>query len=120
MFEAKGTVVVLHNAATMEGVDPEDIAIEAGAEDVATVIGEHGTVRVFRHIFALEDAIRSHACSLEANMRVTNGIPLGSPLLLPVDTVNCVATRKAKSIGSSANPTSWVRWLVHGTSSLFG
>jgi hypothetical protein len=28
-------------------------------------------------------------------MRVTNAIPLGSPLLLPVDTVNCVQTRKA-------------------------
>jgi hypothetical protein len=41
-----------------------------------------GTVRVFGQNFALEDAIGSHACSLEANMRVTNGIPLGSPLLL--------------------------------------
>jgi hypothetical protein len=41
------------------------------------------TVRVFRQDFALEDAIGSHACS-EANMRVTNGIPLGSPLLLPL------------------------------------
>jgi hypothetical protein len=27
-------------------------------------------------------------------MRVTNGIPLGSPLLLPVGTVNCVQTLK--------------------------
>jgi hypothetical protein len=27
-------------------------------------------------------------------MRVTNGIPLGCPLLLPVDTVNCVQTLK--------------------------
>jgi hypothetical protein len=32
----------------------------------------------------LHGAIGSHACSLEANMRVTNGIPLGSPLHLPV------------------------------------
>jgi hypothetical protein len=39
-----------------------------------------GTVRVFRQKFTLEDAIGSHACSLEANMRVTNGIPLGSSL----------------------------------------
>jgi hypothetical protein len=54
-----------------------------------------GTVRVFRQKFTLEDAIGCHACSLEANMRLTNGIPLGSPLLLPVDTVNCVATLKA-------------------------
>jgi hypothetical protein len=29
-------------------------------------------------------------------MRVTNGIPLGSFTLLPVDTVNCIATLKAK------------------------
>ena len=34
--------------------------------------------------FTPEDAIGSHACSLEANMRVTNGIPLGSPLPLPL------------------------------------
>jgi hypothetical protein len=39
-----------------------------------------GTVRVFRQKFTLEDAIGSHACSLEANMRVTSGIPLGSSL----------------------------------------
>jgi hypothetical protein len=38
------------------------------------------TVRVFRQKFTLEDAIGSHACSLEANMRVANGIPLGSSL----------------------------------------
>jgi hypothetical protein len=53
----------------------------------------------FRQKFTLEDAIGSHACSLEANIeantRVTNGIPLGSSLLLPVDTVNCVQTLKA-------------------------
>jgi hypothetical protein len=53
-----------------------------------------GTVRVFRQKFTLEDAIGSHACSLEENMRVTNGIPLGSSLLLPVCTVNCVQTLK--------------------------
>jgi C-terminal processing protease CtpA/Prc len=51
-----------------------------------------GTVRVFRQEFTLEDAIGSHACSLEANTRVTNGIPLGSSLHLPVCTVNCVQT----------------------------
>jgi hypothetical protein len=32
-------------------------------------------------------------------MRVTNGIPLGSPLLLPVGTVICVATLKATQKG---------------------
>jgi hypothetical protein len=38
--------------------------------------------------------IGSHACSLEASMRVTNGISLGCPLFLPVHTVNCVQTLK--------------------------
>jgi hypothetical protein len=52
-------------------------------------------VRVFRQKFTLEDAIGSHACSLQANMRVTNGIPLGSSLLLPVHTAICVQTLKA-------------------------
>jgi hypothetical protein len=52
------------------------------------------TVRVFRQKFTLEDAIGSHACSLEASRRVTIGIPLGSPLFLPVHTVNCVQTLK--------------------------
>jgi hypothetical protein len=52
----------------------------------------------FRQRFTLEDAIGSHACSLEANMRVTNGIPLGSSLLLPVDTVNCVQTLKVQAL----------------------
>jgi hypothetical protein len=31
--------------------------------------------------------IYTHACSLQASMCVTNGIPLGYSLLLPVDTV---------------------------------
>jgi hypothetical protein len=36
-------------------------------------------------------------------MRVTNGIPRGSLLLLPVDTVNCVQTLKAlQAIGATA------------------
>jgi DNA helicase INO80 len=54
------------------------------------------TVRVFRQKFTLEDAIGSQACSLEANMHVTNGIPLGCSPLLPVDTVNCVQTLKGE------------------------
>jgi hypothetical protein len=53
----------------------------------------------FRQKFTLEDAIGSHACSLQANtlqanMRVTNGNPLGCSLLLPVDTVNYVQPLK--------------------------
>jgi hypothetical protein len=62
----------------------------------------HGTVRVFRQQFTLEDAIGSHhACLLEANTRVTNGIPLGNSLLLPVDTVICVQTLKGFHHSSS-------------------
>jgi hypothetical protein len=41
-------------------------------------------------------AIGSHAFApLEASRRVTNDIPLGCSLLLPVHTVNCVQTLKA-------------------------
>jgi hypothetical protein len=54
----------------------------------------HCTMRVFRREITREDAIGSHACSLEASRRVTNSIPLGRSLLLPVDTVNCVQTPK--------------------------
>jgi hypothetical protein len=71
------------------------------------------TVRVFRQKFTLEDAIGSHACSLEANIRVTNGIPLGSPLILPVDTVNCVQTLKAR--GCTCAHAGWIRGVCgHG------
>jgi hypothetical protein len=61
--------------------------------------GSIRTVRVFRQKFTLEDAIGSHACSLEANMRVINGIPLGSSPLLPVGTVISVQTLKAPGSG---------------------
>jgi hypothetical protein len=63
------------------------------------------TVRVFRQKFTLEDAIGSHACSLEANTRVTNGIPLGSSLLSPVDTLNCVQTLKGRTKFRSDSPS---------------
>jgi hypothetical protein len=53
-------------------------------------------VRVFRQNFTLEDAIGSHVCSLEANVRVTNGIPLGSPLLIIVGIINHVETLKVR------------------------
>jgi hypothetical protein len=45
--------------------------------------------------FTPEDAIGSHACSLEASRRVTNDIPLRCPHFLPVHPVNCVQTLKA-------------------------
>jgi hypothetical protein len=50
----------------------------------------------FRHKSTLDDVIGCHACSLEASMHVANGIPLGCSLLLPVGTVNCVQTLKAR------------------------
>jgi HrpA-like RNA helicase len=56
---------------------------------------EYGTVRVFRQNFTLEDAISSHACSLQASWIVINAISLGCPLFVPVHTVNCVQTLKA-------------------------
>jgi hypothetical protein len=64
------------------------------------------TVRVFRQNFTIEDAIGSHACSLEANTRVANSIPLGCSLLLPVDTVNCVQILKGGSEGFAYNQRS--------------
>jgi hypothetical protein len=51
------------------------------------------------------------ACSLEANMRVTNGIPLESPLLLPVCTVNCVETPKG-SVGIFSEPAAGYSTLL--------
>jgi hypothetical protein len=45
-----------------------------------TLVGSKVYGARFRQKFTLEDAIGSHACSLEANTRVTNGIPLGSSL----------------------------------------
>ena len=53
------------------------------------------TVLGFESNFALEDAVGSHACSLEASMRVTKDIPLGCPLPLTFVTVHHVATLKA-------------------------
>jgi hypothetical protein len=50
--------------------------------------GVHGPVRVCRQKSTLEDAIGSHAFSLDASKRVTNGILRGRPLLLPVHPVN--------------------------------
>jgi hypothetical protein len=66
-------------------------------------------VRVFRQKFTPEDAIGSHACSLEANMRVTNGIPLGCPLLLPVVAVNCVQTLKGEPYDTDVRLPMYVR-----------
>jgi hypothetical protein len=67
----------------------------------------------FRQKFTPEDALGSHACSLEASMRVTNGIPLGCSLLLPYDApVFSVQTLKARA----AAAPKW-RMVVPATSS---
>jgi hypothetical protein len=70
------------------GNDDDDADMQAALKlslgNHPTATHPSGTVRVFEQDFSLEDAIGSHACSLEANMRLSNGIPLGSPLLLPL------------------------------------
>lgn len=57
MFEAKGAVVVTHSqeqaAETFAEADPEEIAIEVGAEDVATVQHDSG---VTEHTFYCDPA----------------------------------------------------------------
>ena len=61
-------------------------------------------MRVFRQECTPEDTIEFHAFApLEASRRVTNGIPLGCSLFLPVHTVNCIQTLKAKVIGEAAS-----------------
>jgi hypothetical protein len=85
------------------GTPCADVTAAAGVDisanrSASIGVNTHGcTVRVFRQKFTLEDVIGCHACSLEANTRVTNDIPLGSSLFLPVDTVNCVQTLKVYS-----------------------
>jgi hypothetical protein len=54
------------------------------------------TLLVFRPKITLEDAIGSHSCSLQANRRVTNSIPLWCSLIIRVPIVNCVQTLKAQ------------------------
>jgi hypothetical protein len=60
---------------------------------------ETGTLRGFGWKISLEDAIGSHACSLEASMRMANGIPLGWSPLLPVGTEKSVQTLKDEWTG---------------------
>jgi hypothetical protein len=74
---------------TKESADGREAAVDPFAPS--------RTVRVFRQKFTLEDAIGSHACSLEANIRVTNSIPLGCQLPLTVATMNSVQTLKVQA-----------------------
>jgi hypothetical protein len=62
--------------------------------------GDHdhyGTVRVFEQDFAFEDAIGSHACSLEANIPRDQWHSSRSPLALTVVTINDVETLKVQT-----------------------
>jgi photosystem II stability/assembly factor-like uncharacterized protein len=47
---------------------------------------------------------------------VTNGIPLGCPLFLPVDTVNCVQTLKVGEASGSAEPGARIHCTTNGGS----
>jgi hypothetical protein len=98
-----GTVSAGGGAAAVESEEPTSALLPPNGT-VTLPIDEHTAsspvwawhgARV-RQKFTLEDAIGSQACSLEASRRVTNGILLGCPLFLPVDTVNCVQTLKAQ------------------------
>jgi hypothetical protein len=84
-----GLYIGHRNHVPVKNVDPNPNPLE-GLNDKG-FIGSFRDVRFAGHgarfsaeFFTLEDANGSHACSLEANMRVTNGIPLGSPLPLPL------------------------------------
>jgi hypothetical protein len=87
-----------------------------------SLTNEHPSTTVrclrFRQKFTLEDAIGSHACSLEANTRVTNVIPLGSSLLLPVDAVHSVQTRKVVLAVLKANPQAATQQCTQGRTPL--
>jgi hypothetical protein len=58
----------------------------------------------FEQDCALEDAIESHACSFEANMRATNSIPFGCQQTSHRCTINCVATLKVTAVQNTRHP----------------
>jgi hypothetical protein len=68
------------------------ILIMADGDDLAFINRILHGARFSTEVYT-RDAIEIHAfVPLEANTHVANGIPLGSSLLLPVHTVNCVQT----------------------------
>jgi hypothetical protein len=84
LFHSAAVVVGVHGGALTNIVAcrPGALLIELGfhagfTRHYASASQGLGTVHVFRQKITLEDAI---GCSLEANMRVTNGIPLGRSL----------------------------------------
>jgi hypothetical protein len=74
------------------------IVVYDGCNECTVIIG---TALVFEQNFALEDAIGSHTCSLEASKRVTNRIFLECPLPLTVHTFYDVTTLKARPLEST-------------------
>jgi hypothetical protein len=66
-------------------------------------------VRVFDRSLHSRMPLVPTPAPLEASRRVTNGIPLGCPLFLPVHTVNCIQTRRAAAARSQVLP--W--WSCH-------
>jgi hypothetical protein len=87
-----GDYVMTQNNICQPRWKPDSIAVGDWSFD------EHMYGARFRQKIPLEDDIGSHTCSLEASMRVTNGIPLGCSLLLPVHTINCVQTLKDRQV----------------------
>jgi hypothetical protein len=81
-----------------------------------------GTVRVFREEFTLDDAVGSHACSLEASRHVTNGIPLGVSLLLPA--AHCKLCPNTEGISGSdisyQDNQALLDKIMHDKPNLFG
>jgi hypothetical protein len=75
------------------------LALKAMVE-MAGALDEHADMKApcsfFGRGFALEDAIGSHTCSLEASMHVTNNFPLGlgRPLPLTVATISIATKHK--------------------------
>jgi hypothetical protein len=92
----KEVVALPASARTGVTIVPED-AVEAHWK-LAQHIIRYGAR--FRQKFTLSRMpLVSHTCSLEARMRVANGIPLGCSLLLLVGTVNCTQTPKVPECG---------------------
>jgi hypothetical protein len=72
------------------------------SRELPTSANTRARYRISRHEFTLEDAIGSHACSLEATTRVINDLLLGCSHLLPVDAVNRFQTLKARRRSETA------------------
>jgi hypothetical protein len=63
--------------------------------------------------FALEDAIGSHACSLQANMRATNSIPLGCPPLYRCHHKLCLSPEGTRASTTWLEKMKWSHIRTH-------